>query len=130
ATTSENPVAADGPAAVSDDGKDSDFMDDQNLSDHGPEALSEAEYAEFMELAAEEGFDPEDVEGELAAASGGRLPVLAVVGRPNVGKSTLVNRILRRRAAVVEDTPGVTRDRVTYEAEWAGRRFKVVDTGG
>jgi GTP-binding protein len=58
------------------------------------------------------------------------LPVLAVVGRPNVGKSTLVNRIIGRREAVAEDKPGVTRDRVTYEAEWSGRRFKVVDTGG
>ena len=60
----------------------------------------------------------------------GPLPVLAVVGRPNVGKSTLVNRIIGRREAVVEDVPGVTRDRVTYETEWAGRRFAVVDTGG
>ena len=58
------------------------------------------------------------------------LPVLAIVGRPNVGKSALVNRILGRREAVVEDTPGVTRDRVTYKAEWLGRRFTVVDTGG
>ncbi|HWI44062.1 MAG TPA: ribosome biogenesis GTPase Der [Nocardioides sp.] len=57
-------------------------------------------------------------------------PVLAVVGRPNVGKSTLVNRILGRREAVVEDIPGVTRDRVSYDAEWAGRAFTVVDTGG
>jgi GTPase len=57
-------------------------------------------------------------------------PVLAVVGRPNVGKSTLVNRILGRREAVVEDVPGVTRDRVTYDAQWRGRRFTVVDTGG
>jgi GTP-binding protein len=51
-------------------------------------------------------------------------------GRPNVGKSTLVNRILGRREAVVEDVPGVTRDRVTYDAQWRGRRFTVVDTGG
>ena len=58
------------------------------------------------------------------------LPVLAVVGRPNVGKSTLVNRILGRREAVVQDTPGVTRDRVSYPAEWAGRHFTLVDTGG
>ncbi len=57
-------------------------------------------------------------------------PVLAVVGRPNVGKSTLVNRLLGRREAVVEDVPGVTRDRVTYDAQWRGRRFTVVDTGG
>ncbi len=58
------------------------------------------------------------------------LPVLAVVGRPNVGKSTLVNRILGRREAVVQDVPGVTRDRVAYDANWNGRRFTLVDTGG
>lgn len=58
------------------------------------------------------------------------LPVLAIVGRPNVGKSALVNRILGRREAVVEDTPGVTRDRVSYKAEWLDRRFTLVDTGG
>lgn len=58
------------------------------------------------------------------------LPVVAIVGRPNVGKSALVNRILGRREAVVEDTPGVTRDRVTYPALWNDRRFSLVDTGG
>ncbi|MCU1544885.1 MAG: ribosome biosis GTPase Der [Microbacteriaceae bacterium] len=58
------------------------------------------------------------------------LPVLAIVGRPNVGKSALVNRIIGRREAVVEDTPGVTRDRVNYKGEWAGRKFTIVDTGG
>jgi GTP-binding protein len=57
-------------------------------------------------------------------------PVVAVVGRPNVGKSLLVNRILGRREAVVQDLPGVTRDRVSYDAEWNGREFVVVDTGG
>lgn len=60
----------------------------------------------------------------------GPQPVLAVVGRPNVGKSTLINRILGRREAVVEDVPGVTRDRVSYPAVWNGRRFTLVDTGG
>jgi GTP-binding protein len=59
-----------------------------------------------------------------------RVPILAVVGRPNVGKSTLVNRIIGRREAVVEDKPGVTRDRVSYDAVWNGRAFTVVDTGG
>jgi GTP-binding protein len=57
-------------------------------------------------------------------------PVLAVVGRPNVGKSALVNRILGRREAVVEDKPGITRDRVSYKAEWNGRPITLVDTGG
>ncbi|HEY2642430.1 MAG TPA: ribosome biogenesis GTPase Der [Galbitalea sp.] len=58
------------------------------------------------------------------------LPVLAIVGRPNVGKSALVNRIIGRREAVVEDTPGVTRDRVNYKGEWNTRKFTIVDTGG
>ena len=74
------------------------------------------------------GFDLEDLdvfddEDEL-------LPVVAIVGRPNVGKSTLVNRVLGKREAVVEDVPGVTRDRVTYEGDWSGHRFLMVDTGG
>ena len=60
----------------------------------------------------------------------GPPPVVAVVGRPNVGKSTLVNRILGRREAVVQDVPGVTRDRVSYDALWTGHRFVVQDTGG
>lgn len=58
------------------------------------------------------------------------FPVIAIVGRPNVGKSSLVNRILGRREAVVEDIPGVTRDRVTYQGLWNDRRFSLVDTGG
>ncbi|KGA20267.1 hypothetical protein GM50_2205 [freshwater metagenome] len=58
------------------------------------------------------------------------LPIVAILGRPNVGKSTLINRFLGRREAIVEDTPGVTRDRVQYECEWNGRRFIIMDTGG
>jgi GTP-binding protein len=73
----------------------------------------------------------EELADELAEESeAAPLPVLAVVGRANVGKSTLVNRILGRREAVVEDRPGVTRDRVAYDASWSGRRFTVIDTGG
>jgi GTP-binding protein len=99
----------------------------------------DADIPDLGDLADDEAFDPaalaalgfdlddsdvfDDEDDEL-------LPVVAIVGRPNVGKSTLVNRIIGRREAVVEDVPGVTRDRVTYEGEWAGHRFLMVDTGG
>ncbi len=59
-----------------------------------------------------------------------KLPVLAIVGRPNVGKSTLFNKLLGQRKAIVDDSPGVTRDRNYGEAEWAGKKFQLVDTGG
>ncbi|WP_329793584.1 ribosome biogenesis GTPase Der [Lentzea sp. DG1S-22] len=72
----------------------------------------------------------DDLDGEGGEESAPPQPVLAVVGRPNVGKSTLVNRIIGRREAVVQDVPGVTRDRVAYDALWNGRKFTVVDTGG
>src|SRR6476659_5016535 len=87
-----------------------------DVDDHGPDD-------DWSDAASATAVDDID-------APAGPVPVLAVVGRPNVGKSTLVNRILGRREAVVEDKPGVTRDRVAYDATWNGRRFTVLDTGG
>lgn len=111
---------------------------DAFLADEPAEVDADAQRADALRAGLEEydlaeddmvllGLDDDDLVAVEAAQA---LPVLAVVGRPNVGKSTLVNRILGRREAVVEDKPGVTRDRVSYEAEWSGRRFTLVDTGG
>jgi GTP-binding protein len=92
--------------------------------------------AEMARLGIDPGeFGDADLTGDVDGAEPGGpglvpAPVLAVVGRPNVGKSTLVNRLLGRREAVVQDIPGVTRDRVAYDALWNGRRFTLVDTGG
>ena len=109
------------------DGPDDVTADEQEFVDPTPAlrvGLEEYELSD-EDLALLDG-DEVDLDDERA----GPLPVLAVVGRPNVGKSTLVNRILGRREAVVQDVPGVTRDRVRYRAEWAGRDFVLVDTGG
>src|SRR6201993_3451224 len=78
----------------------------------------------------ESDWESTDFAEAIDDVASGPPPVVAVVGRPNVGKSTLVNRILGRREAVVQDVPGVTRDRVSYDALWTGRRFVVQDTGG
>jgi GTPase len=100
--------------------------------DAADDDADEAALQAALEAARLEFGDIDDELGELMrpGGEGSGLPVLAVVGRPNVGKSTLVNRMIGRREAVVEDVPGVTRDRVTYEAEWNGRRFILIDTGG
>ncbi|NDH19147.1 MAG: GTP-binding protein, partial [Actinobacteria bacterium] len=96
------------------------------------DAGEDAALAEAAEAAARAEFG--DIDAELSdmerVAGSAQLPTLAIIGRPNVGKSTLVNRILGRREAVVEDVPGVTRDRVSYDAEWNGKHFLVMDTGG
>ena len=111
-----------GDDQIVDDAADAPWVDDSDSDDVTALAAAAraAAIAEFGDL---EEFDEDGPQDRL-------LPVVAVVGRPNVGKSTLVNRILGRREAVVEDVPGVTRDRVTYEAEWNGRDFVLMDTGG
>lgn len=97
------------------------------------EDLNPADSANLLSEIELQDDDLELLEGDATSAQmpdSGALPVLAVIGRPNVGKSTLVNRILGRRAAVVQDQPGVTRDRVRYQAQWAGKDFQLLDTGG
>jgi GTP-binding protein len=91
---------------------------------------SNDEFFDDADLAAAVALDQDAAATDETDEAGANVPVLAVVGRPNVGKSTLVNRLLGRREAVVQDVPGVTRDRVAYDAQWNGRRFTLVDTGG
>ena len=116
-TGGRDPGAADAADDLEDDGSD-------RMAEALRAGLEDFELSEEdLSLVDSEGPSEEDDEEAVR-------PVVAVVGRPNVGKSSLVNRVLGRREAVVEDVPGVTRDRVAYDAEWSGRRFTVVDTGG
>ena len=106
-------------------------------SEFQPHDFDFSAFDEEFAAADDEDFSDEDRWEELERAFGVErephteeaLCTVAIVGRPNVGKSSLVNRFLGRREAVVEDTPGVTRDRVSYLAEWNGQRFWVQDTG-
>ncbi|WP_431843658.1 ribosome biogenesis GTPase Der [Calidifontibacter indicus] len=109
------------------------------MTEETPTATHDEEQVERALRAGLEDFDLSDEDRALLSREGGdddelseeeTRPVVAIIGRPNVGKSTLVNRVIGRREAVVEDVPGVTRDRVAYDGEWSGRRFTLVDTGG
>lgn len=114
--TGQNAISAEGVV----DSDDADMLRAQMLRAHLRDY--ELEDEDFLLLDDEVVWEGESVDVHK--------PVLAIIGRPNVGKSTLINRIVGKRVAVVQDTPGVTRDRVSYEAEWDGVAFTVVDTGG
>lgn len=118
---------------------DADFGADFDPDDFDDADFGKADYGdEDAEASVADGGYTEEEWAEIERAYGitrpdvveEAMPTVSIVGRPNVGKSSLVNRFLGRREAVVEDHPGVTRDRVSYLADWGGRRFWVQDTGG
>lgn len=130
----EEDVVVDGAGYAPDGFDENDFDFDFEHDSEGNVVFDEADFgeADFGEDYTDEDWE----ELERAFGVGSRaiesenLCTVAIVGRPNVGKSSLVNRFLGRREAVVEDFPGVTRDRISYLADWGGRRFWVQDTGG
>lgn len=130
----EEDIVVDGAGYASDGFDENDFDFDFEHDSEGNVVFDEADFgeADFGEDYTDEDWE----ELERAFGVGSRaiesenLCTVAIVGRPNVGKSSLVNRFLGRREAVVEDFPGVTRDRISYLADWGGRRFWVQDTGG
>ncbi|MEL6050634.1 ribosome biogenesis GTPase Der [Corynebacterium rouxii] len=130
----EEDVVVDGAGYASDGFDENDFDFDFEHDSEGNVVFDEADFgeADFGEDYTDE--DWEELERafgvEARAIESENLCTVAIVGRPNVGKSSLVNRFLGRREAVVEDFPGVTRDRISYLADWGGRRFWVQDTGG
>ncbi len=113
-----------GAESETDESETDEFETDESETDESETEEFETEEFETDEFETDEFDTGQDRPGIPTG------PVVAVIGRPNVGKSTLVNRILGRREAVVQDVPGVTRDRVTYPAEWSGHPFTLVDTGG
>ncbi|CAB1036808.1 ribosome biogenesis GTPase Der [Corynebacterium diphtheriae] len=130
----EEDVVVDGAGYASDGFDENDFDFDFEHDSEGNVVFDEADFgeADFGEDYTDE--DWEELERAFGVGSRAIEPenlcTVAIVGRPNVGKSSLVNRFLGRREAVVEDFPGVTRDRISYLADWGGRRFWVQDTGG
>ncbi|CAB0506856.1 ribosome biogenesis GTPase Der [Corynebacterium diphtheriae] len=130
----EEDVVVDGAGYASDGFDENDFDFDFEHDSEGNVVFDEADFgeADFGEDYTDE--DWEELERAFGVGSQAieseNLCTVAIVGRPNVGKSSLVNRFLGRREAVVEDFPGVTRDRISYLADWGGRRFWVQDTGG
>lgn len=129
-SSTHTPPPADGQPSA---GDDSDLiLEDDSLDELSDLALLGGEVpAELKDFALDDGDDFAFAGDEsFTDTTDERLPVIAVIGRPNVGKSSLVNRIVGSRVAVVQDIPGVTRDRVRYKAQWAGRDFFVLDTGG
>ena len=115
---------------LDDDEFDDDEFDDDDFDNEDGDFDGEDEQVQSDELAAEAQARADEEAAVLARARNWSPPLVAIVGRPNVGKSTLFNRLLGFRSAIVYDTPGVTRDRHYGECEFNGHAVRIVDTGG